>query len=157
MVTLVLLRHAKTNQESNTGMDIDRELLPKGIKQTTTLRDYIQTNEFKFEEIHVSNAKRTIQTAEKVLPKNYFSSCIISSSLYLSNRIELLCYLSEIRSKHVLIIGHNDGLSDLCSYLIDDYYHLKTGHLVEIKFEIDSFKFLSLGLGYLHRSFRPEV
>ncbi len=63
-----LLRHAKTNSNSESGLDIDRELLPKGVKQASLMSSYLEDK--LAVEVHCSSSKRTRQTFDLVFKDN---------------------------------------------------------------------------------------
>ena len=59
---LHLLRHAKTNQNSPTGIDYDRELLPRGYEQIAELKQFFAQHPIQPKHILCSSAMRTRQT-----------------------------------------------------------------------------------------------
>ena len=121
MKHLYLLRHAKTNQESPTGSDFDRELLPKGIHQLKELNRYFEQYPLnKQTDCWVSSAKRTRQTYEgiqatlDVLPPVFFEDLYLVSHTNILNKI-----WKHTSGNNLLIVGHNFGISDLAGYFTE--------------------------------------
>lgn len=134
---LFVLRHAKTEQESSTGKDFDRDLKPKGIRQLESMADYFDSNfkELNFR-IYCSSATRTRSTL-KGLEQNIRSEEIsFHDELYLPGLKQLLHFLGEQseKSQDILLIGHNFGLSDLCTYISGESTLLPTCGLVVYDF-----------------------
>lgn len=153
---LHLLRHAKTNQVSSTGLDIDRQLLEKGEKQAAIMADYLK--DLSQIDIHCSSSARTRRTFDIISRKIQFDSIHFSQELYLCSHLELLSYINQLKStKDLLLIGHNNGLSDFVSYLTGEFIDLKTCEYCCLEIQIDSWQELSGGTATLISRFRPEV
>ncbi len=108
MKNLHILRHAKTNPFSSSGKDIDRELLPKGIKQALLFRKEKASciNNIK---IICSPSQRTKQTLELIKSNLGYSIVEYVDILYLasSNEIESLINKQGKAKEDLFIIGHN--------------------------------------------------
>jgi phosphohistidine phosphatase len=154
-VTFHFLRHAKTNQNSPTGRDFDRELLPRGFEQLIELQAKIAIQHLSISKVFCSSAQRTRQTWEEIgsyLPK---AQITFLDELYLASKSELLNFITQQKSdEEILIIGHNEGLSDLVSYLSDSEIHLKTCGYIKLSFPFDHSGYLSAGTGSVVETFR---
>jgi len=154
-VTIHFLRHAKTNQNSPTGRDFDRELLPRGYEQLIELKSKITSLPFSISRVFCSSAQRTRQTWKEIgsyLPK---AQITFHDELYLVSKTELLKFIAQLEStEEILIIGHNEGLSDLVSYLTETDIHLKTCGYVQLSFPFDHSGYLSAGTGSVVERFR---
>lgn len=149
---LYLLRHAKTNQQSPTGQDFDRELLPKGIAQCAMMREHLEG----LHGVHVlcSSAQRTRQTLQEIRLNS--EEVEFRDELYLCSRDRILQTIWNANtSKDLMVIGHNFGISDLAEYLLEDYIEMRTCELLVFDFEIDSWQEVSKGLGTLVDRYRP--
>ena len=62
MLQLNLIRHAKTETQSNSGRDFDRELMPKGREQAEILAAFLQENGIQLGNVFCSTAARTKET-----------------------------------------------------------------------------------------------
>ena len=158
MKKLHILRHAKTNQYSNTGKDIDRELLAKGIKQSVIFGENkgCRINNVK---ILCSSSQRTKQTLELIKTYLNFSCIEYIDDLYLAtcNEIESLINKQGNIDEDLLIIGHNFGLSDLASNALNKEIYLKTCEYVCLQIKIDNWNGYIEGCGKKIDSYRPKV
>lgn len=153
---LHILRHAKTDNYSSTGKDINRKLLPEGIEQANALRSYFDKIEG-VKTVWCSEAERTRQTAEIVLNDTY-PKPNFNLELYLASKQILLQNLWKFESSEdLLIIGHNFGISDLINYFVDDYHKLDTAEYVCIEFSCNTWTETSMGAGTIVDRYRPKV
>jgi phosphohistidine phosphatase len=158
MLELQLIRHAKTKQSSITGKDFDRELMDKGIAQANFLGRHISVNALDLGTIHCSSAARTQQTAS-IIRQHYSQKWTIhlNDTLYLAHYMELFSFLTEQESAIITLIGHNEGISDLASYLVDDQIQLKTGEMLRLKIDLDKWEYISKATATITDRYRPEV
>jgi phosphohistidine phosphatase len=158
MLKLNLIRHAKTNQESPTGRDFDRELLPKGIMQANMLAVYLDSNAIDLGTVLCSGAKRTRQTWH-ILEQHVFpgAKASFSEDLYLANYPTMMSCIQEQTTKTITVIGHNEGISELASYLSGQTGHLKTCGFIQLTAELDNWDQLIRDSMSIADQFRPEV
>ena len=151
-----LLRHAKANQDTQNGLDLERDLSLKGINQAKKLSNLLSVLENC--DIFCSSSKRTRQTFDLVFLDKIFKSIHFSQDLYLASSKQILKLICEIKSKNDLfIIGHNNGISDFASYISGDNIYFKTCEYYCFNVEIDSWSELSEGTAKLIENYRPEV
>ena len=154
-MTIHFLRHAKTNQNSPTGRDYDRELLPRGCEQLIELKAKIATQPLSISRVFCSSAQRTRQTFTQIA--EFFPDATISfhDELYLATKADLLNFITQQKSsEEFLIIGHNEGLSEFVSYITDTDIHLKTCGYIQISFPFNHSGYLSGGTGSVVETFR---
>ena len=157
MLKLMLLRHAKTENQSDTGLDFDRQLANKGQRQAKSMATYLTKIDLTNIVVFCSDAKRTVQTFEYLHAQNDLSSYMFVHDLYLASRETLFNHLCKQHGDFsILIIGHNDGLSDLASYLTDDYIHLNTCTLLTLDVHMEDWSELTQGSCAISGLFRPE-
>lgn len=152
---LHLLRHAKTNQISPIGKDFDRKLLPRGFEQLQEFKEYYAAHPFQVGSILCSSAERTRQTFDEI--KALFPNIPITfqDELYLASFGEILQIINKSQSTaDLLIIGHNEGISDLASELSGDILLLKTCGYVSLEFPFESSALISKETGVIVGSFR---
>lgn len=117
MLTLTLLRHAKSSWEAPGLSDHERPLNGRGLKAAPRMARHMASLGLKPDLIVCSTAQRTRQTLALVLPELGRPQPIVSyeAELYLAESDVLLNRLRAVRgdSRHVLVIGHNPGLHDL--------------------------------------------
>lgn len=158
MLKLNLIRHAKTNQVSPTGRDFDRELLAKGIVQANMLAVYLDSKHVDLGTVLCSGAKRTRQTWS-ILEQHAFpeAKASFSDDLYLAYYPTIMACIQEQTSKTITMIGHNEGISELASYLSGKDIHLKTCGFVQLVSNFENWEELIRDSMELADQYRPEV
>ncbi len=156
---LHVIRHAKTNQVSESGKDYDRALLPKGIAQCELLKDYLKSKNSTAGIILCSAARRTKQTYELIASGiENKGELRFEKNLYLASKEDLLSFLCNLpEAEEVFLIGHNFGISDLVSYLCDSDFELRTSEYVCIEFKGMSLAEISGGTGIIVDRYRAQV
>jgi phosphohistidine phosphatase len=149
---LILIRHAKAENVSQSGKDFDRGLSDKGKEQVKLLATHLTNKLNTIQEVHVSSAKRTRKTykgIEDLLPVK----AEFNETLYLASFKVLLDFICQKRTnKQLVLIGHNEGLSQLASYLLDEDIHMSTAACLHLKFEVDDWTLCSRGTARLVES-----
>lgn len=155
---LHLIRHAKTSQDSPTGNDFDRELLPKGVNQSLDLKNFLADKKWNSPQVWVSMAKRTQQTW--TLIEEVFNPCKLEhrQDFYLCSKQTFLQAIWTFQgSEDLIIVAHNNGISQLASYFLSDSIEMKTGEYLCLKFDADSWLESSQGMASLHDRFRSQT
>ncbi len=156
---LHLIRHAKTDQESPTGKDFDRELLSLGWQQCAELSTYL-TGELDFTTFRVicSSAKRSRQTLEGLSANFSEEETDFTEELYLcSVKTYFKLIWQENHPDDLVLIGHNFGISDLANYFLDTQIEMRTAEYICIKFPFDSWDETFQSNGILKSRFRPSA
>lgn len=151
MKTLQILRHAKTEKQKIGQKDFDRELTTRGLGQMADLLLHQRAHLEKVERILVSPAKRTRMTFEQLKTPLDPAVVVFEEALYLASFSELIQTIEkqEDSLENMLVIGHNNGLSELVTYLTDDYHDLPTSAFIVLEMEINSWKHLTKGIAVL--------
>ena len=153
-----LIRHAKADPSAASGKDYDRKLSPKGIVQVNVLGLFLHDLNIKPEIIFCSSAARTRETLSIIHHKISLGKITYFEDLYLCDREIYLSKIWELKNKkELLIVGHNDGISALATYLSDEPFMMKTGEYTCIEFNVDSWQEVSRGTGSIIAQFRPSV
>jgi phosphohistidine phosphatase len=153
---LYLIRHAKTNQKSPTGLDIDRSLLPRGIAQSKDLNAFLQSLDLTIGTVLCSTARRTKQTLQNIKIEDSAAITYLDS-LYLANNTLLLGEINRIENtKDLMLIGHNEGISELAGYLTGENIYFKTGMLYILNFQGESWTELSAETATIEGFYRSE-
>lgn len=153
-----LLRHAKTEQQSNSGKDFDRKLKERGIEQSKEMAQFLVKQGTEGVETWCSTAKRTKETFSYLSDALKPSHLEFMDDLYLCEQETFLKKLWNLNQPNDLfIIGHNDGLSDLATYFADELIHLSTCEYICFSFPADSWAELSRGTGIITNRFRPQA
>jgi phosphohistidine phosphatase len=152
---LHLLRHAKTNPHSPTGLDFDRELLPRGYEQITELKTFLKAHPIDPKIILCSSAKRTCQTLSEI--QDFWPSASIRfiDDLYLASKQEILSEICALQtSDEILVVGHNEGLSELAMNLGRPRHLLKTCGFISMEFPFETSAYISQDTGSILQVFR---
>ena len=160
MKTLQILRHAKTEPQQIGQQDFQRRLTSRGLGQMADLLQNRRDSLIKAEDVWVSSAVRTQMTLKTLSDLFPIGKIHIKDELYLASTITLIKLLQEQDDsvENFLLIGHNDGLSELVSYLADDLFHLPTSGYVVFELPVESWAQISQGIGmittYFHSDYR---
>lgn len=119
--TLLLVRHAKAEDQSKMFKDFDRELVGRGIMDAARLGHFLKTEGVVVERITCSGAARTHQTAKIIAEQLKFDTeeIDISDKLYGGGP---QAYLATINTtpetvQTLLVCGHNPDISYFTEYL----------------------------------------
>lgn len=157
-MNLFLIRHAKTEKTAISGKDFDRELAEKGRLQAKKLNIFITKFDFNDVEIWCSDAVRTKQTLSYIDTQFQSTNIEFKNELYLAPSTSIKEQIWNTESERdLLIIGHNEGISDIATYFLGEDIHLKTATFIQISFEAKSRQEWSTDLGKILTVFRPEV
>ena len=142
MVTLYVLRHAKSSWDDPALPDVDRPLSARGRRNAAALADHVRRAGLSPELVLCSAALRTRETLAALLPALEGDTEIsIESGLYGASDEDLLARLRKVPepTRSVLLVGHNPGLEDLVARLAGDAApeRLPTGALVVLESEDD--------------------
>jgi phosphohistidine phosphatase len=149
---LYLLRHSDAELTSNGLTDFSRKLSNFGKQK---VRDFSMNYlaELEFDLVLCSNALRTKETLSLLEIKK--TPVLFYESLYLAEKETILSEIEKVTEtiSKLLIVGHNNGLSELITYLTGKNILLSTCQLVEIQLEIEKWEFVGKETGNLLRNF----
>jgi phosphohistidine phosphatase len=121
MLSLALLRHAKSSWDAGDLDDFDRPLNERGRSAAPVMGEALKSLHFEPQLILCSPAKRTRETLVLAEPNLKASGveAIFDDQLYLTSPETLLTRLKSVPIAHktVLMIGHNPGLHGLALML----------------------------------------
>ncbi|MCC7454908.1 MAG: histidine phosphatase family protein [Crocinitomix sp.] len=158
MLNLYVIRHGKAVRPEDAVNDFNRELNKKGTAQTNQVGDLLKRADVKIDLIVTSGAKRTAETAEIINFHLNAKAVYYTDDLYLADRKKI----QKIISKHgkgdnVLLVGHNNGLSDFVSYLSGKNLVLSTSMLVHLSFDLKDWSEIDANLAKIELIFEPNV
>ena len=116
MKRVFILRHAKTEQESASGRDIDRRLVDEGRQAASAIGAYMKRCNFVPDAIVCSAAARTKETVEIVHALTGGGTRpVVRHDLYLAESKKLLSLLRSLDDNlhSILLVGHNPGVAEL--------------------------------------------
>lgn len=135
MLTLYLLRHAKSSWDNASMRDFDRPLASRGREACATIGAFIEEKGINFDLVLVSTAVRTRETVELVKQRAKFRGEVrYDQRIYEASTSQLLQVISEIDNdrESVLLVGHNPGMEDLLGLLTGEHVHLSTANFARI-------------------------
>jgi phosphohistidine phosphatase len=162
MLTLSLLRHAKSNWDDIDLDDFDRPLSKRGANAAPEMGRAIRELNLKPDLVLCSSAVRTRATVALVMlelgpppPEVRYEE-----GLYLATPSAMLGYIRKIEKKvrNLLIVGHNPGTHALALELTgaakrEDMAELATkfptAALASMTFDLDNWRDVKAGLGHL--------
>ena len=168
MRRLLLLRHAKTERDSPSGLDRDRRLDARGREDAPVIGDYMREHKLVPDLALVSPATRTRQTFELLAPALATEvEADFIGDLYGADAREVLQIVraADADAKSILVIGHNPGLHELSLLLIGKAKaedreeldeNLPTSGLVVFKFTVDDWSDVAVRHGTLERFVSPR-
>lgn len=126
MLTLLLLRHAKSSWDNPALADYDRPLAKRGKKAAPRMGVEIAALGLRPDLILCSSAVRARDTLALVLPELGTPSpeVVYDDALYMATPSALLALLRKLSAnadgpRTVMVVGHNPGLEELAELLVD--------------------------------------
>lgn len=170
MLTLTLLRHAKSSWAEPGLPDIERPLKDRGRKAAPRMGAVMRERWLSPDHILCSTAVRTRQTLGLVLeayPELARAGRAYDERLYLASGKYLLSVAQSLPPPvgHALLVGHNPGLHELAvmlagsgerSLLQSLASKLPTGALVVLDFDVERFSLIRPKSGALRLFIKPR-
>ncbi|HSE16456.1 MAG TPA: histidine phosphatase family protein [Pyrinomonadaceae bacterium] len=133
MLTLYLLRHAKSSWADESMRDFDRPLANRGREDCATVGEFIREKGIDFDLVLVSTAVRTRETVALVKERAKFSSEVrYDDRIYEATTSQLLEVIAEVDRETVLLVGHNPGIADLLALLTCEHLQVTTATFAKI-------------------------
>jgi phosphohistidine phosphatase len=119
MLSLALLRHAKSSWDATDIDDFDRPLNDRGRSAAPLMGAALEELHFVPDLILCSSAKRTRETLALIEPSVKNVPVTFDDQLYLTSQETLYGRLKDVPvgAKKVLMIGHNPGMHGLALFL----------------------------------------
>jgi phosphohistidine phosphatase len=125
MITLYLLRHAKSSHAANGGDDKSRPLNDRGRRAAAVMGRHMHDAGFQPSRVFCSTAERTRETLEILGGAAEWAAHDPSrefvDQLYLASPDEILTVLQDLdeATPSALVIGHNPGIHELACALAE--------------------------------------
>ena len=153
-----LLRHADTENFALTGVDSDRVLIPEGRERALQMGSFLNDHLSRKIAVYCSSSARTRETAALVQTKFEYRNIQMKDELYHANLSQLLDFIAQLENQDaILIIGHNDGITDLANHLTGDNIHMSTCQYVCIELTATNWQEVSADTGRFVDNYRPEL
>ncbi len=174
MRRLILLRHAKTERDSPSGLDRDRRLDARGREDAPVIGHYLTDQGLVPDLALVSPATRTRETWALLAPTLKPEPAMdIVGDLYGADASELLHIIRMASGraddgalKTIMVVAHNPGLHELSLGLIGKAKaadrealedNLPTSGVAVFKFAVDDWNDVSVRHGTLDRFVSPKL
>ncbi|UCS92367.1 histidine phosphatase family protein [Echinicola marina] len=150
---LTLLRHGEAEPAKGFNEDFYRPLSESGKYKLNRLGNVLKNRELAFDVSYISTALRTLETAEII--NNYISISRKEAQmqLYLADAEVIFEALktSPDDFNHIMLVGHNPGISAVLALLTNDYQiNLAPGMMAMLELYTDSWEVgLNRGMGSL--------
>jgi phosphohistidine phosphatase len=118
MRTLMLLRHAKTEDSRPGHRDDARRLTPEGEQEAAGLGDHLRRERVQVDVVLCSSAMRARQTVEAF---GLAAPVEVTDRLYKAGGDEILALIRDLDHdvEHVLVVGHSPALRAVAQELAD--------------------------------------
>jgi phosphohistidine phosphatase len=168
MLTLSLLRHAKSSWDGSARKDFDRPLAERGQAAAPRMGAYMAEHGLIPELILCSPAVRARQTLDLVLPHLTGGPTVeYEDSFYLAAPSILIARIRTIAAKvrHVMVVGHDPGMQGLAVELAGDgdpellqalARKFPTGGLAVITFKVRDWSKVVPAKGHLQHFMTPK-
>ena len=158
---LSIIRHAKSDWSADCD-DSDRVINDRGYHDANLVGQYLADNQQQFDQVYCSTAIRAKLTWEQlnVCLKVPNSRIQYEESLYLASLTHLVSFIEEISReyKHVALVAHNPGLTDLCNFLTGDQLaNLPTCAVYTIDFHVDDWRAVGFESGIKKMLITPRL
>lgn len=134
MLTLSLLRHAKSSWKNPSLPDRERPLASRGIADAPAMGRAMTERGIDPELVLCSSARRTVDTLSLVLPElKVEPSVVYEDALYHASAAEMLHMLRDVQpgANRVMMVGHNPEIQRLALDLIGSGPKHMRNHLME--------------------------
>ena len=162
MKLVTIVRHAHAEKHDGDVEDFERRLDKRGRREAESMAELAHSLGMRADHLLSSPAVRAISTAKEFARSLSFPLPKIrhDDRIYLAERATLVTILKATPAayRHVLLFGHNPGLSRLAAWLSGDATigELPTGAMCTLKAPIDSWEAIGAGAFELLRLRWPE-
>lgn len=145
MLTLFLIRHAKSSWDNHGISDRDRPLNKRGKKDAPLMGEILHSKNESASLIISSPAKRALATSEFIAEKIGYNkhSIITEDRLYMADIKDFYEVIKKIPSvnESVMLFSHNYGITDFANHICDSKIeNIPTCGIVKIKFNLTGWK-----------------
>ena len=159
MLTLYLLRHAKSSWDYASQQDFDRPLANRGRKAARLIGEFIEEKGIDFDLVLVSTAARTRETIALIRERAKFAGEVrYDERIYEATASQLLQIIAQIDDvrESVLLVGHNPGIEELLALLTGEQHRVTTANLAKINIEATKWSANLTNNGTLEWIIRPK-
>jgi len=141
MKKIVIIRHAKAEDQNSSLDDYDRTLTKRGIEDATFIGNFLNNKGLIPDLITSSPSTRTMETSEIIAKEVSYDKAIIPNQYiyeaYVTMLQEIISFIHD-DNEIVFLVGHNPGVSTLAYMLCELKESIPSSAVVEIDFNCDS-------------------
>ncbi len=150
MLTLILMRHAKSSWDDPFITDFERPLNKRGHRSAKALGDWLRSQELVPDEVISSSSTRTGQTfdgLEVPTPVRF------TRALYHAGPAEMWQVLAEAAGTCVLMLAHNPGIAEFAQQIVQTppdharFWDYPTGATLVVEFPVNAWAEAQSGKG----------
>lgn len=167
MLTLYLLRHAKSAWGNSNLADIDRPLSPRGVRAADAMAAYMDRQRLHPTRILCSTACRTRHSLLPLLARlRDRTEIVMERQIYdLSEETYVSLIQQQGDTARLMLIGHNSATEETALQLIgsgdatllaDLSTKYPTGALAHLRFDVDAWSEITPQSGYLINFVKPR-
>jgi len=159
MLTLYLLRHAKSSWDDAWQRDFERPLSNRGREACALIGEFIEEKGIDFDLVLVSTAVRTRETIELVKERAKLRSEVrYDERIYEASVSQLLELIAQVDNdrENVLLVGHNPGMEELLNLLTGEQVRVTTANLAKITIQATTWSESLVNKGTLDWIIRPK-
>lgn len=147
MKTLLLMRHAKSDQKSPNATDHGRTLTDNGKKQAIAMGQWLKQQHCVPEYIMCSSALRANNTAQLVAKACEFNEDFDErDDLYLTSNETYVQQIQQAdnNANRILVVGHNPTAEVLLHTLTDEFKNFAPASIAKVSLSIDCWSHFEL-------------
>ena len=158
MLTLLVMRHAKSDWNAAYGRDHDRPLNDRGVRSAEAMGRLLRTEGEVPDLVITSTAVRARATAELAAEAGDWSCEIRLEPLFYGAGVDGVISVAATSPPvgRVMVVGHQPVWSMLVSALTGERVEMRTGTVAVIRFEIDDWASLPGTAGRLDTVYQPR-
>ncbi|NNE00195.1 MAG: histidine phosphatase family protein [Pirellulaceae bacterium] len=139
-LTLILMRHAKSDWSDGSLSDHDRPLNARGRRDTPRMANWLDQNDYRPDRILCSTAERTRETVA-LLCDTWSAEVDVADTqaLYLASPDSILRTILDDGNdaKCLMVVAHNPGMTHLASVLADRSVDMPTAAVASFRVSAD--------------------
>jgi len=139
--TLLLARHAKSSWNADVVTDFERPLNDRGLRDAPMMAARLAERELALDEIVSSTARRALTTARMLADGlNHHRPVTQTADIYEASSQRILQTIASLDNnlQHVMLVGHNPGMSNTCNTLcVKADIDMPSGAIACLELDID--------------------
>ncbi len=162
-LTLILIRHAKSDWGDPSLPDHDRPLNMRGLAAAPLIGGWLNEKGFTPDSVLCSTARRTQETWSGIATQlNAAPAPDLSRALYHAEPSDILQALRSCEGRKVAVIGHNPGIGALAWSLVatppdhPSFGSYPTGACLVLEFQAETWAEITEGTGHLQGFVTPR-